>query len=354
MSSPAPAIVPNRRVSLESIAKEMGVSIATISRALNGKPGISDEMRAKVRARLTQRAYHRREPREPRKSRSRLHTVAFVVSDDLFEKIHQGDDFYGRHLIAVQRAISDAGFYPLLIGYNQDLNEDGMLRCVAEKRAQAIIGESWSSDLTDRIAKEVPVVLFNRIAPNWNVDTVSTDIHVAAQVQLEHLYDLGHRRMAVFRVTPPISGWEDNCFWQQYYTFTQTRGLPLLSEAIGPIRFGKNEHHEAIRRFVDRLLELRERPTAILTHDAYAEHLLEALKERGIAVPQAMSLIGFNAIKESADLSVPLTTYRQDFDALAHEAMHLVLDRFNRPAAPPRLLRIRGSMVLRASTMPPP
>ncbi len=346
------SFTPPRRVSMEMLARELGVSVATISRALNGKPGISDEVRARVEAALKERAYHRSTP-QPRKARSRLHTVAFVVSDDLFEKIHQGDDFYGRHLIAVQKAISDAGFYPLLIGYNQDLDSNGMLRCIAEKRAQAIIGESWSVDLTERIARKVPVVLFNRVAANCCVDTVSTDMHAAAHAELSYLYDLGHRCIALFRLSEPHCGWEDICFWQQYFSFAKKYGLELPAPILEPVVFGTNEHGEAARRYVDRILSSRPRPTAIVTHDSYAGAIIEALAERGIQVPQEMSVVGFNDTKGWMEPKIPLTTYRQNFDALAQEAMRLVLDRAARPEFPARLVRMTGQLIVRDSTAPP-
>lgn len=340
---------------MEAIAKELGVSIATISRALNGKPGVSDELRAKVEARLKQRAYHPRRARKTAgKTRSRLHTVAFVVSDKHFEKITQGDDYYGRHLIAVQKAIIEAGLYPLLIGYNQDLNPDGMLRCVAEKRVQAIIGESWSGELADQIAKEVPVVLFNRIPASPKVDIVTTDMHTAAQESLEHLYGLGHRCIALFRVSESQTGWEGICFWQQYFSFAKIHNLSMPASILEPIHFGIGGHWEAAREFVSRILAGSERPTAIMTYDNYAPAVIQALEERGVKVPEEMSLVGFNDLKNFPELPVPLTTYRQDFDALAKEAIRLILDRIGRPSFSGRLVKIPGELIIRKSSVPPP
>jgi len=354
MSDPSAAPLP-RRVSMESIAQELGVSVATISRALNGKPGISGELRAKVEERLKAHAYHPRRSRPvSERGSSRVHTVAFVVSDDLLTRITQGDDFYGRHLVAVQKAISDAGLYPLLIGYQQDLDENGMLRCVAEKRVQAIIGESWSPELAERIAKEVPVVLFNRTSSSAIVDTIATDIHAATQEQLEHLYDLGHRRFGAFRITPPACGWENTCFWQQYFSFHMERGLPLPPEWLEPVRFGQGEHEEAAVRYVERMLSRPQRPTALLTYDHYAEALIHALEAKGLSVPGEMSVVGFNDLKTTPDHIVPLTTYRQDFDKMAAEALRLVLDRQANRDVYPRLVRLAGRLIVRQSAVPPP
>lgn len=336
---------------MDSIAQELGISIATVSRVLNEKPGISEEVRTKVSALLKERGYQRPKAKT---QKSKLHSVAFVVSDDLLDMINEGDDFYGRHLVAVQRAISEAGLYPVLVGYNQNMNADGMLRCVAERRVQAIVGEIWLPDFAEKIAREVPVVLFNRSVTLEHVDAVTTDIHYAAQVSLEHLYDLGHRCIAHFRISEPYCRWEGSHFWQQYFSFAKARNLLLPPSILEPIRFGVNEDLKAAREFVNRVLAGNVRPTAIVSYDNYMPSLITALNERGVKIPEEMSLMGFNDLKNADEPPVPLTTYRQNFDALAREAMRLILDRTAQPSFPGRLVRIPGKLIKRKSTVPPP
>lgn len=340
-----------KRISMDSIAQELGISIATVSRVLNEKPGISEGVRTQVSTLLKKRGYQRSKAKT---HKSKLHSVAFVVSDDLLEMINKGNDYYGRHLVAVQRATSRAGFYPVLVGHNQDMNANGMLRCVAEKRVQAVIGEIWLPDLAEQIAQEVPVVLFNRSIALEHVDMVTTDIQSAAQVSLEYLYDLGHRCIANFRNSEPYCSWEESYFWQQYFSFAKAKNLLLPPSLLEPINFGVNGDLQAARAFVHRVLAGKVRPTAIVSYDNYMPSLITALHEHGVKIPEEMSLIGFNDLKEAAELPVPLTTYRQNFDALAQEAMRLILDRTAHPSFPGRRVRIPGKLIKRKSAVPPP
>ncbi len=338
---------------MEVIAAELGVSIATVSRALNGKPGISEAMRTKVHEELRKHGYRKRGGDGAAKKEERQQSLAFVVSNDLFEAITRGSDFYGRHLVAVQRAIAQAGYYPLLVSYEQDLNEEGVLRCVAEERVAGIIGESWNPALLER--SKVPVVLFNRVHQRYVVDTVGTDLHMAAQTQLEYLYDLGHRRIACLRSAPLLANdWENTAYWQQYRSFMEARGLPIPECSRIPADFSAGEV-AAVERFTAQLCAEREQPTAVVTYDLYAARLLEQLTRRGLSVPGDLSLCGFNDLQDGANLAVPLTTWRQPFDALAQEAVRLLEDRIRRSDDfPPRFVRIAGELVIRASCGPAP
>lgn len=339
---------------MEFIARESGTSVATVSRVLNGKPGISEEVRERVSGLLKASSYKRRTPRK-KKRPPQLHSVAFVVSDDLFQRIHRGDAYYGRHLVAVQKAIVGAGLYPVIVGYHQDLNKDGTLRCVAEGRVQAVIGEKRVVGDLERVGREhgVPVVLFNRVSPAGAVDSVGTDMHAAARASLDHLYNMGHRRIANFRLTEPHASWEEVCFWQEYFSFARRHALSLPDALLQPIHFGRDGHGSAADEFVERILAAQPRPTALLSYDFYMPVLVEALARRGVKIPEDMSLVGFNDTQECHSLPVSLTTYRQDFDAIAQEAVRLILDRTARPDFPARMVRIPGKLIARSSCVPP-
>lgn len=341
--------LPRSRPSLADIAEQLGVSIATVSRVLNDKPGISEDVRRKVGEALQMHAYRRRTV-QPGNSGAGLNTIAFVVSEHLFENINQGDDFYGRHLFAVQKAIANVGFYPLLLTDSQGKDASGRLRCVTEKRVQGIIAESWDFELLEETANEVPVVMFNRISDK--IDSVSTNMRAAAQQQFMHLYELGHRSIACFRTFPKDGGWENVDYWQQYFTFARHNDLNLPSAFWEPVAFRTGEDDEAALEFVKRVAA--EGATAIVTYDNYIPALMKALKKLQINAPSEMSLVGFNDFKEAASCGLELTTYRQDFGAIAREAMRLLIDRFENPGSCPRLVQVPGEFIIRGSTAPPP
>src|SRR5690606_9004208 len=102
--------------SLMEISKEIGVSAATISRVMNGRPGISQKTRKVVLGALEARGFPSKvltQGASPLPAENA--TVAYAISSDLSARLEAGDAFYGRHLFAVQSACSTAGIYPLLL-----------------------------------------------------------------------------------------------------------------------------------------------------------------------------------------------------------------------------------------------
>lgn len=342
-----------RRISLEEIAADLGVSTSTVSRVLNNKPGISERVRKATQKLLDQYGYSKREASSAK--RQRLKSVAFAVTEVLLEQINAGNAFYGRHLISIQNAVTKAGLYPLLVGTKGDLDSSGLLRCVEEMRVQAVVGEGWSEELIKRHAAEVPVVLLNMEDPTSRVDAITTNVEYAARLELQHLFDMGHRNIACFRLNVPRCSWEDRRFWKEYYAFCQLHELALGAEYFQPIDFEKNRHAEAVSRFLSSVLKAKKPATAVVTHDAYAPHFIEELARRGLDVPGDFSVVGYNDVQEFwVDSPVAITSYRQDFESMANEAVRLLFSRHKSPEIPARLVQMTGELVSRGSSGPAP
>lgn len=341
---------PHTKTSLADIARQLEVSISTVSRVLNGKPGISEEVRNRVNEALHSSAYRKR-PKAAKRASS--NTIAFLVSKDLFARINEGNDFYGRHLFAVQKAIVEAGYYPIFLTESQERDMTARLRCLTERKVQGVIAECWDREFLEALAKEVPTVLFNRISPR--IDSVTTNMRLAARQQFEYLYQLGHRRIACFRVF--VEGmWENIDYWQQYWALLREYGLCLPPVFSEPVSFGRHEDDLAANAFIKAILA--KGATAILTYDNYIPALVRALAAHGIEVPTQMSLVGFNDFNglwkgDVQQPNVKITTYRQDFVSLAKEAMQLLIARIKTPDRPPRLVQIGGELIIRTSAVPP-
>jgi LacI family transcriptional regulator len=104
-----------------------------------------------------------------------------------------------------------------------------------------------------------------------------------------------------------------------------------------------------------RLLDLSPRPTAILVvNDLLAIGALRAVADRGLRVPEDISIAGFDDIDVAAYLTPPLTTVRVDSESLGRESVRLVLARMQDPERPPQHVRVAAQLVVRASTGPAP
>ncbi len=334
--------------SLNVIAKEIGISPATISRVLNGKPGIAEATRKRVLDELDARGYPKTAVRGGVQSlRNGSGTIAFAISSELRQQIEKGDPFYGRHLVSIQTACSEFGFYPILVDYEQDRTPNGSLRCVEEQRVFGIVASWIPPELVETLRERVGIVLLNKLAPVSRVDYVIPDIRQAVREQMTHLHELGHRSIACFRPFP-AHGWQNNFIWAEFWIQIQKLELRQPPEFFLPISFPVNGEGPAIAAFLDRVLSIPDRPTAILTSDSYAKTLLEELRQRGIRVPEEMSVVGFD------DRVSHLSTYQQNFNGMAREALRALIDRSVRPDLPGRVIEVEGKTIWRESVGPPP
>lgn len=121
-----------------------------------------------------------------------------------------------------------------------------------------------------------------------------------------------------------------------------------------PIHFGRNEHVLAIHDFLDRVMGSESPPTAIVTYDVYAPELMRQCAERGLRLPEDMSIVGFDDSPDlHRDCLVPLTTFRQNFDQEAFHALRLLAARTPDRSIPCHTVLVEGELVVRKSTSAP-
>lgn len=337
--------------SLNEIAREIGISAATISRVLNGRPGIAEKTRKEVLAELELRGYPKKAVRGGFQTlRNGSSTIAFAITGKIRELIESGDPFYGRHLMAIQTACSQMGYYPILVDYEHDATPDGGLRCVEEQRVHGVIAEHMPPALVEKLRQQVGVVLLNIVAPVSKVDYIIPDIRQAAREQVQHLYDIGHRSIACFRSLP--GGWQNHYYWSEFWWMSIRLGLQLPPEFFETIEFSLNEEGAAAAAFMDKVMKSSKPPTAVVTGDAYTPVLFEECERRGLVVPRDMSIMGFDD-RNNLPSQLSLSTYRQNFEGMARESLRLLIDRCENPDLPSRTVEVEGKIVHRDSVAPP-
>lgn len=336
--------------SLSVLSQEIGISTGTISRVLNNRPGISEKMRENVLEALRQRGYQvtPKPDRLARVLRSGAGAVAFLTAPDSPTKGFP-DVFYTRHMSAMQTVCEERGIYLLLANYEQDRLPTGNLKCVEQGRVIGCVGKHMPGEiLRTLLEQQTPVVLYNMSTPFEAVDCVIPNVCQAVHEQLQMLYQLGHRSIACFRVYP--GNWQDQLFWSEFRFYGMALELHQPEEFFVPLSFSVGEDEKAVSAFLDRVLNVRTPPTAIVTQDSYAAEIRRQCQQRGLQVPSQMSLIGFDDTSPMIDLC----TYRQNFEEMAREALRLILDRAENPHLAARTVAVAGHTVNRGSVAPPP
>jgi DNA-binding LacI/PurR family transcriptional regulator len=327
---------------MHDVARVARVSHQTVSRVLNDHPHVRPATKERVRLAIAELGY-RRNPA----ARS-LVTRRSGMIGVLTPRMH----LYGptSSMIAVEVALREAGYFVSLASV-ADTSGAALGAAVEHFRDQAaeavvlIAPEREWLGAAQLIAADIPVVTmcadFRPARPS--LATVALDNRTGARLITAHLLELGHRDIA-FVGGPPTSP-EAGARQRSWRDELERAGL--APERIYPGDWGSASGYAAGRRILADGV-----PTAVFAaNDQMALGLLRALAEAGLAVPADVSVAGFDDVPDAAYYTPALTTVRQDFATLATRCVG-VLERLL-GGAPPKSVRIRPELVVRASTAPP-
>jgi DNA-binding LacI/PurR family transcriptional regulator len=314
------------------------VSVPTVSKVLNGKSGVSADTRARVEELINRYGY-----RKPSGSqRSNVVELVFRELRDMWAvEIIRGVERVARqHRVGVM--VSEFGLHDSA----GPTWEDTVSRRPSCVLSVAQLSEAERAQLT---AKGIPFVVVDPImelpddvpyvgATNWSGGRTAT----------RHLTELGHRRIAM------ISGPENQLCCSArldgYRSALQAAGLPVDPEIVVHAGLTREDGCAAAHT----LLALPDRPTAIFAaNDLQALGVYQAARERGLRIPDDLSVVGFDDLPVVAWVDPPLTTVHQPLTEMAVAATELALTLGRGEEAPQVGLEIATTLTVRASTAPP-
>ncbi|KUN79043.1 LacI family transcriptional regulator [Streptomyces bungoensis] len=331
-------------VSITDVARAAGVSASTVSRALRGRPGVSDPVRAQIEAVAAELGYTASQSASSLAS-GRTRTIGVIVP-------YVGRWFFGTVVDASERVFSAAGYDVLLYNLGSpETRKRFFTRLPVRKRVDALLSllipdEEEAAALR---SLDIPLaVIVGGARDGFSV--VGIDDHAGATSAVRHLVNLGHRRIGM------LSGASEPLHWttpierrQAYLDVLADAGLPYdpALEADGGYSVEGGE------RAMTELLAGRSRPTAVFAQsDEMAMGALRALRRHRLKVPDDVSVIGFDD-HELAEV-IGLTTIAQPVAGQGEEAARLLLRQLDEPgAAPPRQVQMPIHLVLRETTAPP-
>ncbi len=332
-----------RAAVMNDVARLAGVSHQTVSRVLNNHPSVRQETRERVLTAVRQLNY--RPKALARGLAGRRSRVIGVVS---FDTILYGP---AATLLGVERAARRAG-YGISIVALEKLNRAGVAEAVNSLTEQSVAGVVIIAPLMTAAAAAhslptgVPAVVVESDAAG-DLPTMSVDQVAGARLAVEHLLSLGHE--TVYHLTGPRDWLEARDRvdgWRQALEAAGRRVPAVIAGDWSP------------RSGFDAGLQIAERRdvTAVFcANDQQALGMLRALNERGVRVPEDVSVVGFDDIPEAEYLSPPLTTVRQDFDEVGRRCLATLLQMLDASddAVVPHSPRVAPTLVVRASSGPP-
>ena len=333
----------NEQVNMADVARRAGVSIATVSRALRGAPGVSEPTRERIRQIATELAYVI-SPEASHLSRGATGRVAVVVQTiNLW--------FYATLLAGVESVLREAEFDVLIYHVGDAADRAAFFeRLPARRKADALIVIALPlPDEQARLAQlGMPVVVVGgRLGdyPHVRVD----DVEVGAQA-VSHLIGLGHERIAMMRSadTEGVAWPADRERALGYHTALEEAGLEVRDDYVVSVPYS----FEAAATGMERLLSLRKPPTAVFSYsEELAMSALRTLRRAHWAVPGRMSVVGVDDHPHAA--LHDLTTVRQPVEELGRLAGRLVVDLLRGTSELPREATLPTWLAVRGTTGPP-
>lgn len=344
------------RVTLLDVARKSGFSPSTVSIVLSEAP-LSRYVAAgtKERIRKTAKSLGYRPDVFARSLRSRRSNTVGVLVFDI------SDPFCVLILRGIEKTLHSTPYLPILMDAHHERKQfEGYLELLMERRVEGlIVVANWLFDEGGLLAglknKKMPTVVVGRDLSDKKIGSVIVDNEAGGYEAIKHLYQLGHRRIAVIRGPRMLS--DSNRRWAGIQRFAAEQGLTLdarlvreLPGAIDPI-----SGFQGGVQLVDELIRSRLKFTALVAFDDLtALGAIRALARAERSAPRDCSIIGFDDVPLAA-LSTPgITTIRQPMEEMGRVATHRLLDVLRKDdgqgEVPPDLQLQPPSLVLRDST----
>ena len=311
-------------VSLKDIAAKCGVSVATVSKALNGHTDISTATRERLLQAAKEMGYFPNSQARALKT-NRTYNIGLMLVEEPGKGLSQ--EFFAKIISNFKNTCEQAGYDITFInkGFGKQKmssyehckyrNVDGMF---------LTIGDFTDPDVYEIINGDIPTVTIDHIFDNSTSIMSSNEIGVERLV--DFVYKKGHKRLAY------ISGGKAAVTERRlmgFYKACEKRGIE-----INPDWMMNGDYHNPMLTYelIEQLMSLDEKPTCIFMPDDYlAIGGFNALKDMGFSVPDDISLVGFDGISYSQLMRPKLTTYQQDTETIGKTAAQRLIALIENP-----------------------
>lgn len=336
---------PKGNPTIQDVAKAADVSVATVSRVINGKGGVRPKLEKRVKRAMKKLHYHPSTlARNLKLQESRQIGLIIPLLDH---------PFFSRLANVTEQELFQNDYRAIICNTDEDKAlELEYVELLLRQRVDGIIINS-SVDITDYIdevrAQNIPCVLVDRNVEVFECSKVFSDNSQGGYLGMKYLLELGHRRI---KVVAPFSFAEP----------TQHR-LRGIREALA--EFGLDAPDDMFLTSDDHSFELgvnvglqvaqeQPRPTAIFAlTDVTAVGVMRAMWQLNLRIPEDMTVMGYDGIPLSAYVTPALTTVAQPIVEMGRISVQLLLQHIQNPELPPEKAVLENKLIIRESTAPP-
>lgn len=329
-------------VTIRDVAERAGVSTSTVSHVVNNTRYVSEATRQRVQDAMSTLQYQPNHVASSLRSR-KTRTLGVLMPNS-------ANPYFARILAAIESASYEAGYNVIIGNANNDQREKDYLDVMRSKQVDGVLLIStgnFAQSIASLQNAGVPVVLVDRPAPQTDLDTVMADNHAGGYMAAHHLIQLGHR--AIGCITGPDNLITSTARYDGYRQALHEAGItPNDNWRTSGAFDHESGYHAALT-----LLQRTPRPTALFVcNDMMAIGAIRAASELGIALPDELSLVGFDNVSLSAYTQPPLTTIEQPADDMGARAVQQLLARIETPEMPYHREMLSVKLIERHSCKP--
>ena len=326
-------------VSLKDIALRCGVSVATVSKALNGQQDVGETTRQRVLSTAKELGYTANSAARALKT-NRTYNIGILFMD--LSNSGFTHEYFASTLTSFRLEAERCGYDITFISSNVGQTSTSYLQHALYRGVDgvAIICADFLDPMVQELAySDLPVVSLDHAYNNRTA--VLSDNMNGLETLVRYVYGKGHRRIAYIHGN------------QTAVTESRLTGFYRACEALGleiPKEYVEQcEYHEPMScyRATKRLLALPERPSCILFSDDYSYiGGINAIGEEGLRVPEDISIVGYDGIHMAKMVSPKLTTWQQNTEELGRIAAEQLIERIEHPrTTPPQLITVQGRLL---------
>ena len=332
------------KVTIVDVAAEAGVSFGTVSRVINNDIHVKPETRERVL--LTMQRLNFVANRQARSlAGGKSHIIGMLVPD-------LGTGYIGEIIRGVDAELSVSGYDLMLYTtHRAAAKEAGYVANLAQDMADGLVLvlPRNPADYTGTLARrKFPFVLIDHQGTGEDCPAVGATNWQGAYNATDYLIRLGHKRIGF------ITGWLDLGAaldrMDGFRTALRTNHMPFEPELIYEGTFAQLDGYTGACRFLD----LANPPTAIFaSNDVMAMAAMDAVREKGLRVPEDISIIGFDDIPQASLVRPALTTIRQPLEQMGRIATQMLLEILQKPECTPKRIELPTELIIRDSTAKP-
>lgn len=324
-----------KRATLRDVAREAGVSYQTVSRVINKQDNVSPKTKDRVMRAIEKLDFHVNRAAQIMQTRrsNTIEVVLFYAGFNLF-------------LYEMARATQQAGYHFVISAITEAEFEE-TLENAASRFVDGLIflpdkPMRYTYDQLLRLCNNIPFVMVGAKV-GANLPCVIYDQKHGARLATQHLIDLGHT--AIAEISGPLGNYDGSDRHKAWMEVMHEHGLDASLSVEGD--YSINSGYRAMQALLDKGAAF----TAVfIGNDSMAIGAHTALRERGLRVPEDVSIVSFDDIPEAEHFVPRLTTVRQDFQLLGRLAVEYLISRINDPHTPIHQRVLQPELIIRGST----